>query len=171
MGVRFHMTGLKRSLTTRLVSRLEGLRARLGGRSKLLDAAVLGVVSAAVALAALLLGLTTPVRFVENLTYDLRMSLGAPPNATPMVIIKLDDAAIAAMRARSPCRCLAPIDKVWLADVIAALSAKGVKAIGVDVLLDTWKDGAEFAEFEKRTANLPTPVVAVVDPAMKAGVA
>ena len=151
----------------RLAARLEALRARLGGRAGLLDAAVIVAVSAAVALAALGLGLTTPVRFVENLTYDLRMSLGAPPNATLMVIVKLDDAAIEAMRARSPCRCLAPIDKVWLADVIASLSAKGVRAIGVDVLLDTWKDAAEFAEFERRTVKLPTPVVAVVDPGLK----
>ncbi len=170
MGVRLDMAGPRQSLSARLVSRLESLRARLGGRAKLLDAAVLGVISAGVAVLALVLGLSTPVRFVENLTYDLRMSLGAPPNATPMVIVKLDDAAIDAMRARSPCRCLAPIDKVWLADVIASLSAKGVKAIGVDVLLDTWKDNAEFAEFEKRTANLSAPVVAVVDPDMKAGV-
>ncbi len=164
------MAGPNRSLSARLASRLEGLRAGLGGRARLLDAGVIAVISAAVAATALLLGLSTPVRFVENLTYDLRMSLGAPPNATPMVIVKLDDAAIDAMRARSPCRCLAPIDKVWLADVLASLSAKGVKAIGIDVLLDTWKDTAEFAEFEKRTANLATPVVAVVDPGMKAGV-
>ncbi len=170
MGVRLDMAGPNRNLSTRLASWLDRLRARLGGRAKVLDAAVLGVISAGVAVAALLVGLTTPVRFVENLTYDLRMSLAAPPNATPMVIVKLDDAAIDAMRARSPCRCLAPIDKVWLADVIAALSAKGVKAIGIDVLLDTWKDTAEFTEFEKRTAALTTPVVAVVDPGMKPGV-
>ena len=169
MGVRLDMAMSNQSLMARLASRLEGLRARLGGRAKLLDAAVLAVISAGVAVVALLLGLSTPVRFVENLTYDLRMSLGAPPNATPMVIVKLDDAAIDAMRARSPCRCLAPIDKVWLADVISALDAKGVKAIGVDVLLDTWKDKAEFAEFEKRTARLAAPVVAVVDADMKAG--
>ena len=164
------MATSKQSLMARLASRLEGLRARLGGRAKLLDAAVLGVISAAVAAAALALGLTTPMRFVENLTYDLRMSLGAPPDATPMVIVKLDDAAISAMVAHSPCRCLAPIDKVWLADVIASLSAKGVRAIGVDVLLDTWKDKAEFAAFEERTTKLPTPIVAVVDPGMKPGV-
>ena len=170
MGVRLQMAVPTQTLTARLASWLERLRARLGGRARLLDAAVLGVISAAVAFAALVLGLTTPVRFVENLTYDLRMSLGAPPNATPMVIVKLDDAAIDAMRARSPCRCLAPIDKVWLADLIASLSAKGVKAIGVDVLLDTWKDNAEFAEFQKRTANLSTPVVAVVDPGLKPGI-
>ena len=170
MGVRFDMAGPSQSLLTRLASWLERLRARLGGHARLLDAAVLGVISAGVAVIALLLGLSTPVRFVENLTYDLRMSLGAPPNATPMVIVKLDDAAIDAMRARSPCRCLAPIDKVWLADVIAALDAKGVKAIGIDVLLDTWKDTAEFAEFEKRTARVAAPIVAVVDADMKAGV-
>ncbi len=170
MGVRLDMAPSNRSLIARLTSRLEGLRARLGGRARLLDGGIVAVISAAVALIALALGLTTPVRFVENLTYDLRMSLGAPPNAAPMVIVKLDDAAIDAMRARSPCRCLAPVDKVWLADLIAALSAKGVRAIGVDVLLDTWKDNAEFAEFEKRTASLSTPVVAVVDPGMKPGV-
>jgi class 3 adenylate cyclase len=157
------------NLASKIAARLEAVRKQLGGRAKLLDVAVLAVVSAGAAIVALLLGFSTPVRFVENLTYDLRASLGAPPNATPMVIVKLDDAAINAMRERSPCRCLAPIDKVWLADVIAALSAKGVTAIGVDVLLDTWKDTDEFLAFEKRTAGLPTPIVAVVDPDMRAG--
>jgi class 3 adenylate cyclase len=158
------------SLMSRISKWLDALRSRLGGRAGLLDAAVVVVISAGVALAALGAGLTTPVRFVENLTYDLRMSLGAPPNATPMVIIKLDDAAINAMRDRSPCRCLAPIDKVWLADVIAALDAKGVKSVGIDVLLDTWKDDAEFAEFQKHMAGVTMPVIAAVDPNRQPGV-
>ncbi len=142
----------------------------MGARGVFLDGAVLVVISLAVAVVSLGLGLTTPVRFVENLTYDLRMSLGAPPNTTPMVIIKLDDAAINAMRAQSACGCLAPIDKVWLADVISQLSSKGVKAIGIDVLLDTWKDDTEFKEFEQHTKTVTAPVIAVVDPDLKAGV-
>ncbi len=156
------MSRVNRSLSAPWVAGLEGLRARLGG-------GLLVLVSAGVALAAVLLGLTTPVRYVENLAYDLRVSLGAPPNATPMVIVKLDDAAIDAMRQSSPCRCLAPIDKLWLADLIATLGNKGVKAVAVDVLLDTWKDRAEFDGFERRLASTRMPIVAGVDPDLKPG--
>jgi adenylate cyclase len=164
------MAGYGRGLTARAAAALERARARLGGQAAVLDAGVLCAISAAVALAAVLLALTTPVRYVDNLAYDLRVSLGAPPNTTPMVIVKLDDAAIDAMRQSSPCKCLAPIDKVWLADLLATLGQKGVKAVAVDVLLDTWKDRAEFDAFETHLAGTTMPIVAGVDPDLKAGV-
>ncbi len=130
-------------------------------------------VAAAAAIAALALSTTTPFRFIENFTSDLRIATMAPPAQPDFVIVKMDDAAYAAMREASPCHCLAPINKAWLADVIAALDAKGVRAIGVDYLLDTWdpaNDNQEFKDFVARTANVKAPVVAVVDPAYKPGV-
>ncbi|HEY0437736.1 MAG TPA: CHASE2 domain-containing protein, partial [Phenylobacterium sp.] len=68
------------------------------------------------------------------------------------------------------CHCLSPINKVWLADLIAALDAKGVKAIGIDYLLDTWASPEEFQEFEKRIAKVRAPITVVVDPSYTAGV-
>jgi class 3 adenylate cyclase/CHASE2 domain-containing sensor protein len=153
-----------------LARRLEALKAQLGKpNSRRAAAALVGAVATAAVIAALLLGATTPARFVENLTSDMRMALTAPSNATPMVIIKIDDAAIDAMRDRSTCKCLSPIDKTWLADLISALSQKGVKAIGVDYLLDSWRSPEEYRYFAEKIATLKTPIVAVVDPALRPG--
>lgn len=128
------------------------------------------VVSVAATLAAVLLSSTTPARFVEDLTGDLRLALTAPANTTPMAIIKVDDAAIDDMRDKSSCKCLSPIDKTWLADLIVDLSQKGVRAIGIDYLLDAWRTPEEYKYFVDHTSKLPTPLVAVVDPSLKPGV-
>lgn len=152
-----------------LLARLDQVRAT-GGKG-LADALVLVGVTVVAAIAALLLNTTTPIRFVENLTYDIRMATGVPP-AQPktFAIIKVDDMALEAMRNSTPCRCLAPIDKLWLADVLVALDKKGVKAIGVDYLLDTWASDEEFKAFQDRIKDVKAPIVAVVDPAMTPGV-
>ena len=111
-----------------------------------------------------------PIRSVENSLYDMRVSMNARPAQPDFVIIKIDDAATAAMRDSSPCRCLAPINKAWLGDLIAALDAKGVKAIGVDYLLDTWADEAEFKDFNDRIAPVKAPIIVAVAPDLKPGV-
>lgn len=118
----------------------------------------------------LYLGRTTPVRFVENLTSDLRIALGAPPAQSKFVIIKIDDDALNAMSEASPCHCLSPINKAWLGDLIAALDSKGIKAVAVDYLLDTWSSPEEFADFQQRIAPVKAPIVAAVDPQLRAGV-
>ena len=149
-----------------LAGRLAELRQ---ARGRLGDLAAIAGAAAAAAIAALLLNASTPVRFVENLTYDLRVAWMAPPAQDEFVIVKMDDAAMNAMRDASPCRCLSPINKVWLADLIAALDAKGVKAIGVDYLLDTWASPQEFQGFVGRTADVRAPVVALMDPGLRPG--
>ncbi|WP_296599952.1 adenylate/guanylate cyclase domain-containing protein [Phenylobacterium sp.] len=153
---------------SRLVALVARLRA-VGGK-RLADIVVVAVVAGAAAGAALYLGDTTPVRFVENVTYDLRLAFGAPKAQSDFAIIKMDDAATQAMAESSPCHCLAPIDKAWLGDLIAALDAKGVKAIAVDYLLDTWSSPEEFQDFERRIAGVKAPLIAVVDPARTPGV-
>jgi adenylate cyclase len=155
-------------LMRRLIGAVERLRAAGGKRWG--DVIITAVVAIVAAGAALALNTTTPIRFVENLTYDLRLALGAPSAQPQFVIIKIDDAATSAMRDASPCHCLAPINKAWLGDLIAALDAKGVKAIGVDYLLDTWSSPEEFADFQQRIAAVKAPVVVAVDPQLKAGV-
>jgi adenylate cyclase len=161
------MPGRPSGVFTRLLARISALRKARGAWA---DGAVLAGVALAAAVMALGLATTTPFRFVENLTYDLRVALIAPPAQNEFVVVKMDDEARNAMREASPCHCLSPINKVWLADLIAALDAKGVKAIGVDYLLDTWASPEEFREFSKRIAGVKAPVVAVVDPALKPGV-
>jgi adenylate cyclase len=151
-------------LLTRFLAYLSALRKTRG------PWIVVAGVAAASAAAALALSLTTPFRSVENLTYDLRVANTAPPAQPDFVIIKIDDAATSAMREASPCHCLAPINKAWLGDLIAALDAKGVKAIGVDYLLDTWATPQEFQDFSGRVANVKAPIVVAVDPSYKAGV-
>lgn len=159
-----------RGIMGALLSGLERLRS-VGGKTWA-DIIVVAAVALAATAVALGLNTTTPIRFVENLTYDLRLSAGAPPAKPDFVIIKIDGAATDAMAAASPCHCLAPINKAWLGDLIAALDRKGVKAIAVDYLLDTWEpgpsgtpaDSPEFADFEKRIADVKTPVIVAVDP-------
>lgn len=162
-------SGGKRSrIVGRVLGVLRDLRARAGKRTT--DTIVLALVAAISTYAALLLNTTTPIRFVENLTYDLRIAAGAPPTRQEMVVIKVDDEALNAMRDASPCHCLSPIDKVWLAELIAALDAKGIKAIGVDYLLDTWDSPEEFAAFQEKIAGVRAPIIAAVDPQLKPGV-
>ncbi len=157
----------RRSFAAVLAAALAALRKVSGPWA---DAASIAAVAAAAAVAALLLGATTPVRSVENLMYDLRIALNAPAAQPEFVIVKIDGPATEAMRESSPCHCLAPINKAWLGDLIAALDAKGVKAIGVDYLLDTWDSPEEFKDFSDRIAAVKAPIVVAVDPGMTAGV-
>lgn len=145
-------------------------KLRAAGGKRWGDILVTALVAIAAAVVALGLNSTTPIRFVENLTYDLRLAIAAPKAQPDFVIIKIDDAATNAMKEASPCHCLAPINKAWLGDLIAALDAKGVKAVGVDYLLDTWSTPEEFADFQQRIAGVKAPIVVAVDPNLKAGV-
>ena len=160
-----------KNAVTRIAEQLDRLKSRLGGAGAgVVEASVVVGIAVLAAGLAFLLSLTTPVRFAETLTQDLRMTLAAPPNGTPMIIIKMDDAAIGAMRQASPCHCLSPVDKNWLAGVIGALDKKGARAIALDYLIDTWNTPQELATFTAMARGLRAPLIAVVDPAMKAGI-
>lgn len=150
-----------------LLDRLSELRK---ARGRWADALLVAGVAFAAAVVALALSTTTPFRFVDNLTYDLRVALMAPPAQDEFVIIKMDDEAMKAMSDASPCHCLSPINKIWLADLLATLDRKGVRAIGVDYLLDTWASPQEFQAFSQRIAGTKAPIVAVVDPSYRPGV-
>jgi class 3 adenylate cyclase/CHASE2 domain-containing sensor protein len=150
---------------------LGDLRGRHGRMTGQIIVAVIAVAAAlAAAGVALILGYSTPVRFVEALSEDLRMSLTAPPATRPITIVKIDDAAVNAMRDASPCHCLSPIDKIWLSNLIATLDRKGARAIALDYLIDTWRTPQELSTFKAMVAHLHAPLVAVVDPSLKPGV-
>ncbi len=129
---------------------------------------------ALVVLAAAAIGLaaarTTPGRYVDNLAYDLRIALTAPPSAAPIVIVKLDDDSLDEMRAASPCHCLSPIDKPWLGRLVADLSQRGARVVALDVLLDTWRDPAEVQAFAQTLHGVTTPVIAVAAPTRRPGI-
>lgn len=158
----------RRSITGLLLKAVSRLRA--AGGKFWADVLVTGLAAAAAATAALWLGTTTPVRFVENLTSDLRIATAAPPGQSDFVIIKIDDDALNAMSEASACHCLSPIDKAWLGDLIATLDSKGIKAIAIDYLLDTWSSPEEFADFQARIEPVKAPIVAAVDPQLTPGV-
>lgn len=145
-------------------------RLRAAGGKVWADVLVVGMVAALTTFVAMWLGGITPVRFVENLTSDYRIASGAPAAQSKFVIIKIDDDALNAMSEASPCHCLSPIDKTWLGDLIATLDSKGIKAVAVDYLLDTWSSPEEFADFQQRIAPVKAPIVAAVDPQLTPGV-
>lgn len=158
----------RRGLMGRMLAAVERLRA-IGGKP-LADVVVTIVVAAAAGMAALYLNSTVPVRLIERQTEDFRVARGAPPARNDLVVVKIDDKAIEAMKDASPCHCLAPINKAWLGDLIAAIDSKGPKAIVVDYLLDTWSSREEFDDFQKRIAETKSPVIVGVSPDLKAGV-
>jgi len=96
-------------LTGRLIRVLDGLRAARGKGWTHIATTV--VVCAVATVAALFLNTTTPIRFIENLTYDLRVTGGAPAAQAQFAIVKIDGDATKAMSEVSACHCLAPIDK------------------------------------------------------------
>ena len=121
------------------------------------------------ALTAVAFSFTTPARSIESLTYDLRMALAAPPPAEGLVIIKMDDRAVEEMRAQSPCACISPIDKAWLADVIGALDTAGARVILVDYLFDTWRNKEEFNAVVDKIASVRAPLIVAAYPERRPG--
>ena len=75
-----------------------GGRSR-GGHTKLATLLASLTITLVASLLAIGLAKTTPARQAENLFYDLRISLTAKPTTVPMVIVKIDDDALNAMRA------------------------------------------------------------------------
>jgi adenylate cyclase len=140
--------------------------ALIDRRRRDLTALLIGLASAIVAVA---FSITTPARSVESLTYDLRMALAAPPPAERLVIVKMDDRAVDEMRAQSPCGCISPIDKAWLAEVVNALDAAGAKVILVDYLFDTWRNKEEFDDVVGKFAAVRAPLIVAADPDRRPG--
>ncbi len=143
------------------------------GFKAFMSAIVSPLVTIAIAIAVTLVTLawdfTTPAKFIENLTYDMRMSVMAPPPRSDIVIVKMDDASMFAMQDQSACHCLSPVDKVWIGDIVADISAKGAEAIAIDILFSAWRTPEEYAAFVEKTKDLKTPIIAAVDPALTPG--
>lgn len=146
-----------------------GARSR-GSRSNILSLLATSAVTLACTLIAFLLSQTTPARYAENLFYDLRIAMAAKPATSPIVIVKIDDAALSQMRDSSECRCLSPIDKAWLADLIVAIGAGRPNAIGIDYMLDIWRDPSEYAGFSAKISSVGSPIIAAAPPLSRPGI-
>lgn len=145
-----------------------------GPLQKFLSGAASPLISLAIALGVTVLtmlwDLSNPARLIENLTYDMRMASTASKVQDDIVIVKMDDASMFAMQDASECRCLSPVDKVWLGDVVRDLSEKGAKAIALDILFSAWRTEEERQMFTQQIAGLKTPIIAAIDPSLKPGI-
>lgn len=143
------------------------------GVAAFLQALISPLVTFGIALAVTLVTLawdfTTAARFVENLTYDMRMSLAPKAPRDDIVIVKMDDASMLAMQAQSECNCFSPVDKVWVADIVNDLAAKGAKAVALDILFSAWRTEAEYAAFVEKTKDVRIPLIAAADPTLAPG--
>src|SRR3982750_3104790 len=109
------MAGTRGGMLAKIAALISALRSASGRWADLALVLIVAIVSSAAAIG---LDRTTPVRSVENLMYDLRIAFNPPKIQPDFVVIKIDDAATAAMRESSPCHCLSPINKAWLGDLI-----------------------------------------------------
>ncbi len=111
---------------------------------------------------------TAAVRYVaflgnaERFIRDLETSVLSPaqPQSQDIVIIGITEQTLERFAYRSP------VDRKFLADLLLTLQAKGVRAIGLDVLFDQPTEPAKDAELKQVIADLKVPlVVSYVDPA------
>lgn len=110
------------------------------------------VMVAIVAPAAVLL--IAPLKQLETRLQDIRVAAmqAAMPPSTDLAVIAIDEATLARFAYRSP------IDRAFLADVITSLEAKGVRAVGVDVLIDQPTEAAKDDRLKQVIANAKVPV-------------
>ncbi len=95
------------------------------------------------------------VRMMDNWTNDFRIATLAPPEPQhpDIIIISITEQTLARFPYRSP------IDRGFLADLIASLAAKGVRGLFLDVLLDQPTEKAKDAALKKQLRSMTIPVV------------
>ncbi|MBJ3778744.1 adenylate/guanylate cyclase domain-containing protein [Acuticoccus mangrovi] len=106
------------------------------------------VVAALAAVVALGLG----QRF-EAPVADLALAAVAPPASDRVVVVAIDEATVAELPVRSP------IDRNFLAELVAGLAAKGPAAIGIDLLFTRSTTAAADAALVEAIEASPVPVV------------
>lgn len=100
------------------------------------------------------------VAMAENWIHDLRIARLTPPLAQnrDIVVVTITEETLTAFPYRSP------LDRRFLAGVLRSLEAKGVRAIGIDILFDQATEPAKDAELQRTLRQLSVPlVVARVD--------
>lgn len=114
-------------------------------------------IAAAALLAPLLARFVPPLAIASHLADDLLLAHLAPamPQNEDIVIIGLTDETLA----RLPCR--APVDRAFLTGLVDRLAARGVRAIGLDILLDAPTIPAADQGLRDRLRQAPIPVVLI----------
>ena len=104
---------------------------------------------------------TAAVRYISFLGYaehfvrDLETTVLSPAQkqSADIVVIGITEQTLERFPYRSP------IDRKFLADLLRALEAKGVRAIGLDVLFDQPTEAAKDDDLKAAMAGLKTPLV------------
>jgi class 3 adenylate cyclase len=99
---------------------------------------------------------TSPLRVAENRVFDARLALLATPRpqAREIVVITITDQTLVQVPYRSP------LDRDLLSELLETLQAKGVAAIGLDVLIDRPTERKKDARLYNTLRELQVPVVA-----------
>ncbi len=116
-------------------------------------ATAVGVVLASTAIAVLSTQYLTFLTTLENIASDIRIAALQPPmpQSEDIVIAAITEDTVSQFQYRSP------VDREFLADLLLALQAKGVKAIGVDVLLDQATEPEKDALLHQTIRELTVP--------------
>ncbi|NBC33242.1 MAG: CHASE2 domain-containing protein [Alphaproteobacteria bacterium] len=103
-----------------------------------------------------------PAAALETVVDDVRVSFFAPaePQRDEIVIIAITEETLATFPYRSP------IDRGFLADLIRLLEERGVRAIGLDILIDQPTEPEKDERLRRLLIDSPVPIVAatVLDP-------
>ena len=91
---------------------------------------------------------------LENVAADIRVAAFQPPmpQSKEIAVIAINEDTLSRFAYRSP------VDRAFLASLLAQLDAKGAKAIGLDVLLDQPTEPAKDALLARTIRQLKTPV-------------
>ena len=100
------------------------------------------------------------LRVAENWTGDLRIAVLSPPRpqSTDIVVATITEDTLGLLPYRSP------VDRLFLANLLSAVAAKGPRAVALDILFDQPTEKAKDAQLRAVLAAYPVPaVVAVAD--------
>src|SRR5687767_14517335 len=134
------------------------MRGTIWDRTRSSPYLVLAAMVAGVALAISgLIRVLPPLAAADDLADALLISYSAPPEpqhaGIALVVFGEDGMATAV--------CRAPIDRDMLADLVGRLGSAGVRAIGIDVLLDQATMPDRDARLRRALVEAPVPVVAI----------
>lgn len=95
-----------------------------------------------------------PLTNLENKVADIRVAaMQRPmPASDDVVVVAVNEETLAAFPYRSP------VDRGFLADLIAQLSAKGAKVIGVDIIVDQPTEPEKDAQLKQVLDTVQTPL-------------
>ena len=100
------------------------------------------------------------LRVAENWTGDLRIAVLSPPRpqSTDIIVVTITEDTLGLLPYRSP------VDRLFLANLLSAVAAKGPRAVALDILFDQPTEQAKDAQLRAVLAAYPVPgVVAVAD--------